>query len=446
MRLTFLGGASCVTGSRTLVEGNRTTVLVDCGLFQGYKPLRELNWRRFPVKPSRIEAVVLTHAHLDHCGWLPRLLREGFDGPVYCSAATRDLAGILLLDAAKIQEDDARQANRAGSSRHRPARPLYTLEEAKGVLRRFKAIPSGRWQAVGDLQARLTPNGHILGSSMVQVAGDESVLWSGDLGRPNDAIMPPPQDPPECDRLVLEATYGDRLHGNEDPAQVLARLLGTVANRNGVLLIPSFAVGRSQSLLLHLHNAMQAGAPRMPIYLDSPMSAAAMAVMAKHLDLTRVSANRWRQVVRGVRVVESAAESATLAERDRPFVLVSSSGMATGGRVLDHLKSMAGLSRNTILLAGHQAGGTRGAALLAGAKEIKIHGRFVPVKATVRRLENVSAHADQGELVAWAERLPAPPHTVHLVHGDPAALDALRTVLRRRLAWDVRIPLMGDSS
>lgn len=444
MKLTFIGGAGCVTGSRTLVEGGRTSMLVDCGLFQGYKELRLLNWKRFPVKAARIEAVALTHAHLDHIGWLPRLLREGFDGPVLCTAATRDLAKILLEDAAKIQESDARQANAGGYSKHNPAKPLYTLAEAKGVLRRFKAAAPRTWSAVGDLRVRFTPNGHILGSSMVEVQGDETVLFSGDLGRPHDEIMPAPQDPPACDRLVLESTYGDRFHGKERPAEVLRRLLAQVRRKRGVLVIPSFAVGRSQALLLYLHEAM-AGSDPMPVYLDSPMSGHAVAAMTKHIALTRVDPHHWREVVRGVHLVGDADESAGLHDKPAPFVLISSSGMATGGRVLSHLAAFAPSPRNAILLAGHQAGGTRGAALLQGAKEIRIHGKWVPVRASVQRLENVSAHADQTELVTWAGKLPSPPKAVYLNHGEPSAANALRDALKARLGWDATIPRMGDS-
>jgi metallo-beta-lactamase family protein len=298
VKLTFAGAAECVTGSRTLVEGNGTTMLVDCGLFQGYKQLRLLNWKRFPVKPSRIEAVALTHAHLDHIGWLPRLMREGFDGPVHCSPATSDLARILLEDAARIQESDARQANAQGFSRHQPAKPLYTLAEAKGILRRFKAVPVGAWSKVGDLRIRFTPNGHILGSSMVEVQGDETVLFSGDVGRPQDAVMPAPEDPRPCDVLVLESTYGGRFHGKESPVDALRGLLATVRRRHGILVIPSFAVGRSQALLLNLHEAMRSGKLSMPVYLDSPMSIRAVAAMTKHIALTRIAPGHWQEVVR----------------------------------------------------------------------------------------------------------------------------------------------------
>lgn len=445
MRLTFLGGAGCVTGSRTLVEHGATRLLVDCGLFQGYKELRLLNWKRFPVNAGRIAAVALTHAHLDHSGWLPRLLREGFSGEVLCTPATKDLAKILLEDAARIQESDARQANAGGYSRHHPARPLFTLAEAKGVLRRFKAIPPGKWRAVGQVQVRFTPNGHILGSSMIEVRGDETVLFSGDLGRSGDAVMPPPQPPPPCDRLVLESTYGDRFHGTDDPVLVLRRLLVAVARRKGVLLIPSFAVGRSQALLLLLHAAMASGDGAMPVYLDSPMSAKAMATMSKHIGSTRVDPVLWKRVVARTRVIEDADESASLHKKAPPFVLISSSGMATGGRVLQHLATFAGSTTTTILLAGHQAGGTRGAALLGGARDLRIRGRTVPIQATVRRLENVSAHADQGELLAWASQLDPAPRQVLLQHGEPASTHALREALRARWESDVQVPRMGDS-
>ncbi len=445
MRLTFLGAAGCVTGSRTLVEGDRGTVLVDCGMFQGHKELRLLNWKRFPVPPSRIDAVALTHAHLDHSGWLPRLLRQGFDGDVLCTPATRDLAKVLLEDAAKIQEADARQANRQGWTRHRPAKPLFTSAEAKGVLRLFKAVRPQAWSKVADLQVRFTPNGHILGSAMVEVRGDETVLFSGDLGRPADAVMPAPLDPPACDRLVLESTYGDRLHGTGDPATSLQGALLRTRRRNGVLVVPSFAVGRSQSILLHLHQAMASGKCAMPIYLDSPMSSRALDIMGKNIGLTRVQPALWRAAVRRVQVVGDADESAALGRKARPFVVVSSSGMATGGRVLGHLQAFAPDRANTILLAGFQAGGTRGAALLAGAKEVKVQGKRVPVRAEVLQLENVSAHADQDELVGWASRLPRDPAKVYLNHGEPAASDALRDRLKQELGWDVAIPRMGDS-
>lgn len=446
MRLTFLGAAGCVTGSRTLVEGNGTTMLVDCGLFQGYKELRLLNWKRFPFNPSRISAVALTHAHLDHSGWLPRLLREGFEGDVLCTPATKDLARILLEDAARIQESDARHANAGGYSKHRPAKPLYTVAEAKGILRRFKAVPPGQWRQVDGLHVRFTPNGHILGSAMVEVRGDESVLFSGDLGRPNDAIMPPPQPPPRCDRLVLESTYGDRHHGEERPVDALRAVLAQVKRKRGVLVIPSFAVGRSQALMLLLHEAMRSGELAMPVYLDSPMSAKAVATMTKHIGLTHVDARHWKRVVAALRIVQDAEESAELRRKPPPFVLISSSGMATGGRVLAHMATFAPSSRNTILLAGHQAGGTRGASLLGGAKELRIQGRMVPIRAAVRRLENVSAHADQGEVLAWVAHLDRPPLAVHLNHGEPAGTHALREALRSRFGWDAHVPRMGESA
>ena len=445
MKLGFLGGAGCVTGSRTLVQSGRTNLLVDCGMFQGYKQLRLLNWQAFPFPPSRIHAVALTHAHLDHSGWLPRLLREGFAGTVHCTPATYDLAKILLEDAARLQASEAQQANRGHYSKHRPARPLFTAAEAKGVLRRFKPSPAGAWVPVGDLQVRFTPNGHILGSAMVEVKGDETILFSGDLGRPDDAVMPAPAPRPRCDRLVLESTYGDRRHPPEDPVQALRAIVATVRRRKGVLVIPSFAVGRSQALILHLDEALRSLRDPPPVYLDSPMSAKALATMTKRIGLTRVDARRWQAATRRVQVIEDAEASSALHERRPPFIVISSSGMATGGRVLGHLARFAPDPRNAILLAGHQAGGTRGASLAAGASTLRIQGRDVPIRATVRRLGNVSAHADQGEILAWLASNGDAPAATYLNHGEPASADALRREIMGVLGWPVHVPRMGDS-
>ena len=444
MKLTFLGAAGCVTGSRTLVQSPRTNLLVDCGMFQGYKELRLLNWKKFPFPPAKIHAVALTHAHLDHSGWLPRLLREGFAGTVYCTPATLDLAKILLEDAARLQQMEARQANRGGYSRHHPARPLFAAAEAKGVLRRFKPVAPGAWVQVGDVRARFTPNGHILGSAMVEVQGDETILFSGDLGRPHDAVMPAPLPRPACDRLVLESTYGDRRHDDEDPVVVLRGLVETVRRRKGVLVIPSFAVGRSQALILHIDDALRGMRDPPPLYLDSPMSAKALATMTRRIALTRIDARRWQAATKRVHVIEDVEESMALHQKRAPFIIISSSGMATGGRVLSHIAYYGPSQRNAILLAGYQAGGTRGAALLSGAKHVRMQGRDITIRASVHRLGNVSAHADQAELVEWATNAAQPPKAVYLNHGEPPSANAVRSELMR-LGWQAHVPTMGES-
>ncbi|MCB9762246.1 MAG: LOG family protein [Alphaproteobacteria bacterium] len=449
MRLQFLGGAETVTGSRTLVESGGRRVLVDCGLFQGFKELRLRNWEDLPVRARTIDAVVLTHAHLDHSGWIPRLVCSGFKGPVYCTQATADLCALLWVDAAHIFELDAEQANREGWSRHDPALPLYTQDEARAALAHLKPVGWGAPVDLGQgLSATLLPAGHILGASMAILRDkDGSVLFSGDLGRPDDLIMRPPTHPDApVDHLVLESTYGDRLHGDEDVLKRLAQVVNETAERGGVLLVPAFAVGRSQVLLYALELLQQREEiPPIPIYLDSPMAVDTTELYLKNLDQHRLSeeeaASSWRQT----RLLHSADESMALADQPGPYVLVSASGMLTGGRVLHHLKRLAPGEQNTILFVGYQAPGTRGAALLGGAPEVRVHGRDIPVQCHVARIDGLSAHADQAELLAWLRGLPGAPRTVMLNHGEPHAADALRRKIRDHFGWTVRIPSYGQT-
>ncbi len=446
MRITFHGAAGCVTGSRFLVEGADQRILVDCGLFQGYKHLRVRNRRPFPVKPSSIDAVVLTHAHLDHSGYLPALVRDGFHGPIHCSPATEDLARILLPDSGRIQEEDARQAAEGGYSRHDPPLPLYTEADADRALKRFRPLATGQEHDLGGLRVRLVPNGHILGSCCVVVVDeDERVVFTGDLGRANDAVMPAPEPVGRADRLVLESTYGDRRHESESAEDGLARLAGPTLRRGATVLIPTFAVGRAQSLMVLLHRLMRDGRlPRAPVVLDSPMAVKASRLLFRHPELVRLDAAECGEVEDGVEYTSHVSESIALAERRGPMVLLSASGMLTGGRVLHHLKRLGPHRRHAILFAGYQAGGTRGGHLLAGHTSVKVHGRQLEVKAKVAQLPNLSAHADYLEIGEWLDAFPAPPRRTHLVHGEPAALDALRFHLGRR-GWRADVAEMGDS-
>lgn len=434
-RLSFHGAAGTVTGSRFLLDGGGARVLVDCGLFQGLKALRLRNWTPFPVEPASIDAVVLTHAHLDHSGWLPVLLRAGFRGPVYCTPPTADLTPILLADSGRIQEEDARYANRKGFSRHKPALPLYTEEDAVRVTPRLTAQPFAHDFAIGGMIFRFIGSGHILGAAGVSVRCDGVTLaFSGDLGRPGDPLIPAPEPPPASDVVVMESTYGDRLHGDHDVAAALAAAVQRTVRRGGVVLVPAFAVGRAQTILYLLHGLFEAGRiPRVPVFLNSPMAIDVVGLYARWVPYHRLSAAACAAAFHDVTLVRSVDESKELNRRRGPMIIVAGAGMVTGGRILHHLRAFGGDPRTTILLAGHQAAGTRGADLLAGADSLKIHGSHVSIRAEVARLEGLSAHADQAELLAWLGSAPRRPAEVHLVHGEPTAADTLRRRIEETL-------------
>ncbi len=441
MRISFHGATETVTGSRHLVETDTARVLVDCGLFQGLKRLRLRNWDppTFPVR--RLDAVVLTHAHIDHSGYLPRMTRHGYRGPIHCTPGTAALLRILLPDAAWLQEEDARHANKYGYSKHHPAEPLYTRADAEVALGLIHEVPFDRDFDVGDLRFRFTPAGHIVGAACVRMTGPSGTVgFTGDVGRPVDPLLRPPRRLDAVDWLVTESTYGDRRHPTTDPAEQLAEVVREVCGRGGVLLIPAFAVGRAQTLLLLLHRGMAAGTmPRVPVYLDSPMAVAATRVFEQHTDQHRISAEECKAMVRGVTLVSEPEESKRLSARSGPMVVISASGMCTGGRVLHHLKAFVGDRKNGVLLVGYQAAGTRGQSLLAGADELKIHGAYWPVEATVRSIDSLSAHADQQELLDWLRPM-RPPRRTFVVHGEPAASDTFRRLLSDRLGWEAIVP------
>ncbi len=448
MELSFFGAADTVTGSRHLVRCGGSSVLLDCGLFQGYKVLRERNWAAPPAAVLQADALVLSHAHLDHSGWLPALVKHGFRGPVYASPATRDLAEVLLLDSAHLQEEDARRANRYGYSRHAKALPLYTRRDAQRALARIVPLPPGREAAIGKLRVGLTPVGHLLGACAVTLThGSERLVFSGDLGRRNDLLMPPPQAVTHADVLLVESTYGNRLHPSKDPAPLLARIITETIQRGGSVLLPAFAVGRAQALLLVMQRLKAARAipPDLPVYLDSPMAVQATALYHKHRRLLRVGAREADHLADGVHLVADVKQSMRLQRSRWPSVIISASGMATGGRVLHHLKAMAPVAKHHIVFAGFQVGGSRGAKLVAGATDVKIHGEYVPVRAQVSQVEGFSGHADADELMAWMRQLRRPPRQTFVVHGEPAASDALRTRIQDELGWPVRVPQHGET-
>ncbi len=443
MQLRFLGGTGTVTGSKILVEHDGRRLLVDCGLFQGLKQLRLRNWSALPIPAGSIDAVVLTHAHIDHSGYLPRLLDMGFRGKVYCTAATHELCRLLLPDSARLQEEEAFYANRRGFSKHAPALPLYTLKSALKVLENFKVRAFGElFEPLPGMEMRYQRAGHILGAASVHLrCGEKTVLFSGDLGRSDDLVMRPPEPPPAADCVIVESTYGNREHGDDDPLAKLADVVSRTAARGGVTVIPAFAVGRAQTLL-HAIRILKAShrIPDLPVFLNSPMAADVTSIFTRHAEEHRLSPDACRAMSAGVKIVNNEEESRALNSLRYPGIIVSASGMATGGRVVHHLKAFAPDARNAIVFAGFQAAGTRGASMIGGAKEIKIHGEWIPLRAEVASLDGLSAHADRADLLDWIGALPRAPRRVYVNHGEPVAADALRQAIEERHRWACSVP------
>ena len=443
MKLTFLGATGTVTGSKYLLSSGSRQILVDCGLFQGLKQLRLRNWGTLPVNPKEISAVVLTHAHVDHTGYLPLLVKKGFTGKVYCTHATRDFCEILLPDSAHLQEEEANYANKRGFSKHSPALPLYTEEDADRALRQLVPVDFEKAVDLGDgLSLKFFPNGHILGSAFVHIHHkNTSILFSGDIGRPNDILMNAPVHIRQADYLVVESTYGNRLHDKSDPQLKLATIINQTTNRNGIVLIPIFAVGRAQELLYYIHLLKSSGQiPDIPVYLNSPMAVDATEIFVQHCGEHRLAPEQCRSLFKTARMVSSAEESRRLNETKGPMIILSASGMATGGRVVHHLKAFAPNPDNTVLFVGFQAAGTRGAAMLDGADAIKIHGEYVPVRARVELISNLSAHADYSEVLDWLRGFEKPPRKTFITHGEPVAADMMRLHIEEQLHWPVEVP------
>ncbi|TVP87650.1 MAG: MBL fold metallo-hydrolase [Thioalkalivibrio sp.] len=432
MRLTSFGGAAGVTGSKHLLETEGGRLLIDCGMFQGEKSGRLRNWEPPPFDPRQVQAVLLTHGHLDHCGYLPRLVREGFRGPIYTTRAGREVARVILLDSARVQENDADQANREGWSKHRPALPLYDTADVERTLHRFRSAEYGRPLRLGDAEVSFHYAGHILGAAGVLIDDGNARVWfSGDIGRPCDPVMFPPRPPEAVDALVMESTYGDRTHPPGVPEDQLAEVLSGILARQGVLLVPAFALGRAQTLLVLLDRLLHRRPElELPVYLSSPMAAAVSELYRNFPDEHRLSAEDLDRVFSRVRIVEHAQRARRLDRKDGPFVLIAGSGMLTGGRILGHLLAHGEDPDNVVLLTGYQAPGTRGRTLLDGGRELKIQGRRIEVGARVEELQGLSAHADCDELRQWVQAASEPPRRVWLVHGEAPARAALAAGLR----------------
>lgn len=443
MRLTFLGGAGTVTGSQYLLESGAGRILIDCGLFQGFKQLRLRNWAPPPFDPRSLDAVVLTHAHIDHTGYLPRLVNQGFSRQVLCTPGTQALCAILLPDSGRLHEEDAAFANRHGFSKHKPALPLYTEQQARDCLDRLRTVAFREpVEAAPGITVEFLPAGHLLGAAFVRVKTREGVVtFTGDLGRPDDPVMNPPAKPPHTDYLVTESTYGDRLHPEIDREEELLSWLAPACARNAVIVIPAFAVGRTQALLLMLARLRARQAiPAIPTFMDSPMAIDATQIYRQFASEHRIDARECQLMCGAAEFTTTPDASKALDRRAGPMILISASGMATGGRVVHHLKSFIGDERNLILLAGYQAGGTRGANLLAGARTIRIHGQEFDVRAQVGQLLASSSHADANELLAWMRGLPSRPRGVFVTHGEPVASDALRMRIEHELGWSALVP------
>ena len=449
VHIRFLGGAGTVTGSKYLVEHDGQSLLVDCGLFQGYKQLRLRNRDPLPVLPNHIGAVLLTHAHLDHSGYLPLLAKEGFHGKVWATPATRDLAQILLPDSGHIQEEDAAFANRKGFSKHSPALPLYTESDAIQSLKLFRTVPMHQpFEPIKGWTAQFSGAGHILGAaSLLLEVGGRRILFSGDLGRPDDTLMLAPDAPPAADVVVCESTYGGREHPDEDVLAELGPALARVAARGGSAVVPAFAVGRAQALLHAIAQLKASGQlpHSLPVYLDSPMAIHSTELFARHLGEHRLDAEQCHAMAQVATMTRTADESKAIARQHGPKVILAASGMATGGRVLHHLVQYLGDHRNMVLLTGYQAPGTRGATLANGGTQLRIHGQDLPVRAEVVQLKSASAHADAGQLMAWLRALPQPPRRVFVTHGDMEASDRLRHRIETELRWQALVPEHGST-
>lgn len=446
INLHFLGAAGTVTGSKYLIETDEQKIMVDCGLFQGLKSLRELNWNYLPLDVSKLDAVLLTHGHLDHAGFLPRLIKMGFKGIVYGTPPTLEIAEIILRDSAKIQEEDAERANKENYTKHSPAIPLYDSEDVEKVLEHFVNVHPDKWLNFGDnIRARWQFNGHILGATFIEMdVNGKRIVFSGDIGRTNDLLLESPKKPEKADILLIESTYGGRKHIDEDIENLLKTIILDTVEKGGNLIIPSFAVERTQTImyiLWKLHKNKQI--PSIPMIMDSPMGSHVLDVFQKYHEWHKLSMQEFKEITQQFKIVESYKETWEVINNTKSKIIIAGSGMLTGGRVLTYLQQLIKKPETSVLLVGYQAEGTRGRQLLEGAEEIKIHGKYVPVKAAIYNCQSLSAHADQTELLDWASEIKTKPEKVYIVHGEQSSADAFRVKLKDVYDWDASIPTLN---
>ncbi len=447
MKVKFIGGAGTVTGSKTLIESNGIRILIDCGLFQGIKPFRELNWEPLPILPSTIDFVLLTHGHLDHSGWLPRLVDQGFEGKIYCTSPTKDIAKLILLDSAKIQEEEARKANEGNYSKHQIAEPLYTVGQTQKVFPLFRVIKTNDKIALdAEIEVRFFNAGHIIGACSIELRIEDKILvFSGDIGRDNDVLMYAPVKPKIADYVFLESTYGNRIHPNKDSKLELEMYINATYKKGGTIIIPSFAVERAQSIMYLLWQLKKENRiPNIPYIIDTPMGISALDIFSNNKKWHKLSLNECFEMEKMFTLVSDYQETMNVIFDEHSKVVIAASGMVTGGRVLSYLEHYIGLPETTIIIVGFQAEGTRGRKLLEGAKELKIHGKYYPVLATILEIEGLSAHGDQNDLINWLSELKNKPKKVFLVHGENLAADELRIKIIEKYHYDCSIPLMGQ--
>jgi metallo-beta-lactamase family protein len=447
IKLHFLGAAGTVTGSKYVLEYKNKLIMVDCGLFQGLKNLRLRNWEPLPIDPSRINYLLLTHAHLDHTGYIPKLVKSGFSGPVMGNAPTLALTEIILRDSAKIQEEEAEEANQRGYSRHKPAKPLYITRDVENSLRQFRVIQNNEWIRLSDeIKCRFRTNGHILGACFIEIdINGKRIVFSGDIGTRNDPLLFDPRKPDKADVVLIESTYGNRLHPSVNPLDELDAILKEVKNENRVLIIPSFAVERTQ-LLMYMFTQLRLskGLYGLPVYMDSPMGNKVIEAFITYGSWQKLTESQWMEIFSSINFISSVEESRDLVKDSSSKIVLAGSGMASGGRVLSYLEKYVSNPTATILLVGYQAAGTRGRQMLDGAHEIKIKGQYYPVKAKIQYLPGLSAHADQKGLLDWLSEIKGRPEKVFIVHGEPEAADMLRVKICDRYNWNTIIPGLGD--
>ncbi|PIF71341.1 MBL fold metallo-hydrolase [Flavobacterium sp. 2] len=446
MKIKFIGGAGTVTGSKTLIESNGIRILIDCGLFQGLKALRQLNWEPLPVLPSTIDYVLLTHGHLDHCGWLPRLVAQGFTGKIYCTSPTRDVAKLVLLDSAKIQEEEANKANKEHYSKHEKAEPLYTLEQAEAVIPYFKIVqPDISTDISSDITTTYTGAGHIIGACTITlILEGKTLVFSGDIGRDDDVLMFPPTKPILGDYVFIESTYGNRIHPDLDAKKELENYINTTIEQKGTVIIPGFAVERAQSIMYLIWQLKTEGRiPNVPYILDTPMGASVLDIFLQNMQWHKLSSNDCHEMCKMFKIVSEYEQTMRIIEDPQPKVIIAASGMATGGRVLSYFEHYIGLEKTTVVMVGYQAEGTRGRRLLEGADEIKIYGNYYNVEAKIVQIEGLSAHGDQVDLVNWLSELKNVPKCIYLVHGENLPADELRIKIQHRYGFNCSVPLIG---